>query len=131
MPPDSRTTTVEVPTNPFTGALMHFPQKVYWQGESRDPIWVPNTPFDARLEIEHMLTGRSAKYVMLRRSTEAGMPEKDQMRWPMFVADLIAAATTYGITRGGILHGRFMVRKRGQNYGVRQMADAQFVIGGL
>lgn len=77
--------------------------------------WRPNEPFHATLEIKHMLRGRSAKYPILG---PANAPD-DKRTFPMFVADLVDAACTGTIQAGGIISGRWMVSKRGANYGLR------------
>ena len=93
---------------PYTknGSLLH------WVPGSHD-IWYPNDPFHAALQISGMMSGYSAKYLILRT------PNSDDPRtFPMFVTDLADAVANIPLIEHGIMHGRWMVRKRGQNYGV-------------
>lgn len=93
---------------PYTknGSLLH------WVSSSHD-IWYPNDPFHAALQVFGMKSGYSAKYLMLRT------PNSDDPRtFPMFVTDLADAVASIPLIEHGIMQGRWMVRKRGQNYGV-------------
>lgn len=80
--------------------------------------WRVVEPFDATLTIAAMHSGRSAKY------TE--WTDTDGRRYPMFVADLIALLSDAVIVRGTV-SGTWIVRKRGENYGVRFLAPAPAV----
>jgi hypothetical protein len=93
---------------PYTknGSLSH------WVSSTHD-VWYPNEPFHAALRVFGMKSGYSAKYVMLQT------PNSDDLRtFPMFVTDLIDAVASLPLIENGIMQGRWIVRKRGQNYGV-------------
>lgn len=82
----------------------------------QEPDWRPNLPFHATLQLQETVTsGRSAKYLWLAPVAHGD----DHRRFPMFVTDLVAIATTIGVQPAGIISGRWMVAKRGQNYGLR------------
>jgi hypothetical protein len=93
---------------PYTrnGSLPH------WVNEHHN-VWYPNEPFHAALQITGTESGYSAKYVMLRTANS-----DDPRTFPMFVTDLVDAVANIPLIENGIMHGRWMVRKRGQNYGV-------------
>lgn len=79
-----------------------------WGGMTR---WLPNEPFTETLKLGNIHTGRSAKYVM--------WSAEDGRTFPMFVADLVGMVRdSVGLTQGS-LSARWMVAKRGQNYGIR------------
>jgi hypothetical protein len=114
---------VPAKTNPLTkapytknGSLLH------WVGSSHD-VWYANEPFRAALQISGMMSGYSAKYLILRA------PNSDDPRtFPMFVTDLVDAVSHIPLIEHGIMHGRWIVRKRGQNYGLAlapEVPDAQ------
>lgn len=92
---------------PYTGngSLLH------WVSSSHD-VWHPNEPFHASLEIYDMQSGYSAKYLMLRSR------DNHARTYPMFVTDLADAVRNIPVIRDGILTARWIVRKRGQNYGL-------------
>jgi hypothetical protein len=77
--------------------------------------WRPNEPFHASLQIKHMMSGRSAKYLILGPVNSP----LDVRTYPMFVSDLIDVAQRFGVRKGGIMSGRWMVSGRGANYGLR------------
>ena len=100
---------------PYTrnGSLLHYVDK------SHD-IWYPNEPFHAALKVDHMKSGYSAKYLVLRS------PNSDDPRtFPMFVVDLVDVVATLPEIRDGILVGRWKVRKRGANYGLALAPEEQ------
>lgn len=92
------------------GNLMHYAKQ--GDGWHSAHEWRPNTPFDADLTIESMRSGRSAKYLILTDS--------DGREFPMFVTDLIdALRTAEGVRDGRFGSRRWMVAKRGTNFGVK------------
>jgi len=86
-----------------------------WKLVCTEPEWRDNVPFHASLRIKHMMSGRSAKYLILGPVNSP----LDTRTYPMFVADLVDLAFRRGIDKGGIMSGRWMVSRRGQNYGLR------------
>ncbi len=86
-----------------------------WRAVHTGPDWRPNEPFHATLQVCDLRSGQSAKYVLLR---PVAMP-LDLRTYPMFIADLIDLLKTGHIMQGGIASERWMVAKRGQNYGLR------------
>lgn len=107
-----KSTVTEVPYD-HAGNLCHHDSDGYrWhEGERAGPQWRPNTPFEATLVIDSMRSGRSAKYVIL--------VDKDNHRYPMFITDLLDVLNSGdGITSGATGHKVWIVRKRGQNYGI-------------
>jgi hypothetical protein len=99
------TSVTEVPYD-ADGNLLHYASP--W---SR-PEMRPNVPFRAVLQITGMESGRSAKYVMLA--------DRDGHTYPMFVTDLLdlLARSGAGVKAGITGTEMWIVRKRGQNYGV-------------
>lgn len=77
-----------------------------WPGEE----WRDNEPFHATLLILEMYSGRSAKGVW--------WIDGDGNRYPMFVSDLVDTLKIANV-RNGEITGKWLVSKRGQNYGVR------------
>lgn len=71
--------------------------------------WRPNDPMELHLAIDTVRSGRSAKYLVW-----AG---DDGRSYPMFVSDLIDMMRKATVDHGTV-HGRFRVRKRGQNFGL-------------
>jgi hypothetical protein len=90
-----------------------------WKSVHLEPEWRDNVPFSATLQLDHVRSGRSAKYVILTAVNDL----LDTRIFPMFVTDLLDTAIAQGITVGGIMDGRWMVAKRGQNYGLRLAHD--------
>lgn len=89
------------------GSLLH------WVGYSHD-IWHPNDPFHATLQVVSMRSGYSAKYLILQSPNN----DSDRRTYPMFVADLVDVVAATPLIRNGIIQARWIVRKRGQNYGI-------------
>lgn len=109
---------------PFTpgGSLQHYTTCRQAHGVLVDPdnpwccrttVWLPNDPFHATLQISHMNRGRSAKYV-----TWMSPQADDDRTYPMFIADLLDLIQNADRIERGMLSARWMVRKRGQNYGL-------------
>lgn len=91
-----------------TGLTWHY-QRAEGEPIRTPPEWRDNAPFYAKLSMQEMQTGRSAKFIWW---------ESDEgLRYPMFVADLMELCKQGEVIRGVAL-GQWRVRKRGQNYGV-------------
>lgn len=93
------------------GVLMHYatyrPYPPYTAAEWRDP-----EVFEAELTLENVRSGMSAKYVM--------WTDARGCRWPMFIPELLELIKTGTVVRGVVL-GRWIPRKRGQNFGLRYL----------
>lgn len=85
--------------------LMHYPQA--WFGETIE--WRPNEPFSATIRFTDYGRGRSAAYFNWQ-------DENGQM-YPMFISDLADLLTKRSVVDGEAV-GLWIVRKRGQNYGL-------------
>lgn len=96
------TSVTEVPFD-VDGNLLHYADP--WM----KPVMRPNEPFKACLEVEGTVSGRSAKYLIWRAT--------DGRRFPMFVADCVDLMRRTDVTMG-VVEATWIVRKRGQNYGV-------------
>lgn len=86
-----------------------------WKAIHIGPEWRMNQPWRASLQLDTVQSGRSAKYVIWR---PVNLP-LDRRTFPMFVTDLLDVIKTGEIQPGGIVSARWMVAKRGQNYGLR------------
>ncbi len=106
----SKSSVTHAPFDP-SGNLMHWaPPRSDMYGERIE--WRPNVPFEADLTIAGMESGRSAKYVVLE--------DGDGHRYSMFVTDLLDALRTQdGVRDGRFGCRRWIVAKRGQNFGVK------------
>lgn len=106
---------------PFTpcGDLLHYAYAARDAARAAEPgirngiDWRRVEPFEARLTIDGMRTGRSAKYLEWL--------DPDGHRYPMFLKDLIEAIRGAVIQHGTVC-GEWIVRKRGENFGIR-LAD--------
>ncbi len=93
-----------------SGNLMHWAREGTGYGAAHE--WRPNVPFVADLTIAGMESGRSAKYVVL--------VDGDGRRYSMFVTDLLdVLRTPMGARDGRLGCRRWVVAKRGQNFGVK------------
>lgn len=122
-------TTTSVRRAPYTadGHLMHFPEDRYgpgscvdgsWvRGEQIAPIWQPIEPFHATLTVTGMSRGRSAAYFQW---TGGGRT------FPMFMVDMLSLILATEIDHGTV-SGRWIVCKRGQNYGIKLAATTDDV----
>lgn len=98
------------------GNLLHWAREGTGWGTAHE--WRPNVPFEADLTITGMESGRSAKYVTL--ADERGH------RYTMFVTDLLdALRTPEGARDGSFGSRRWIVAKRGQNFGVKVAAEVE------
>lgn len=113
---------------PYTesGSLMHFPESRMdyseavrldvghgWKVPPREvgPDWRPNVPFAATLRLVDTRRGRSAAYFIWYDETGA--------EFPMFITDMLALVQSGVAIAGGTVSTRWMVTKRGANYGIR------------
>jgi DNA-binding PadR family transcriptional regulator len=78
--------------------------------------WRENEPFQAELELDRSVSGRSAKYVIWH--------DPEGRQFPMFVVDLVEMIKDGATVSGGKILATWMARKRGQNYGVRYFGPA-------
>lgn len=92
---------------PFSqsGDLQHYARQSF-----DTTVWRDNIPFEATLTIDSMRSGYSAKYTIWK--------DEHGKSYPMFVADIVDLVKEAEIT-GGKVTAKWIVRKRGQNYGVR------------
>lgn len=93
------------------GNLMHYADtRATSYSSYRAAEWRPGEEFTALLNMDHSISGMSAKYFMWRAD--------DGHIYPMFAADLVDLAKS-----GHINHGKsyavWTPRKRGQNFGIR------------
>lgn len=117
---------IEVPYS-SDGSLMHFPESTWdyseavrveeghgWKVPPREvgAEWRRNDPFTATLWLVETRRGRSAAYFIWR----AG----DGREYPMFISDMLQLVKS-GVTirPGGAVSTRWVVTKRGSNYGIR------------
>lgn len=103
---------------PFTenGSLMHYARTDAWAGDYYTPFeWREPHEFPAVLTIDHMLSGRSAKYVVWKAA--------DGRTFPMFVADLVDMLKTV-TAREGVVSGVWYTGKRGANFGIKFVRNA-------
>lgn len=91
------------------GNLMHYADP--WHGGNYGhPIdWRPNEPMELWLTINHVRSGRSAKYTV--------WVAPNGTEYPMFISDLIEMLREVTMT-SGVIRAMFRVRKRGQNFGL-------------
>lgn len=121
----AKTKVVEAPYTE-NGSLMHFPESSYdftnavrmevgygWEVPPRtiDPDWRPNVPFAKTLRLTETRRGRSAAYFIWR--------DEDDREFPMFITDMLALVQSGVAIAGGTVTTRWMVTKRGANYGIR------------
>jgi hypothetical protein len=109
----ARTNTVTEAPYDARGNLIHFPAD-RWPDQPAQ--WRPNEPFTADLRVDTVQSGRSAKYLIWL--------DEDDRRFPMFVADAVDVMRFASVTGGRTGPRRWIVRKRGRNYGVA-LAPAQ------
>lgn len=90
------------------GSLLHYAETRY----GPQPEWRPNDPFTATLWLAETRRGRSAAYFIWRSG--------DGREYPMFISDMLLLVQS-GVTikPGGSVSTRWMVTKRGANYGIR------------
>ena len=93
---------------PFSrDSLMHYAQERF-SGTSVE--WRDNVPFEATLTIDRMTSGYSSKYTIWK--------DEQGNSYPMFVADIVDLVKEAPISNGTV-KGKWIVRKRGQNYGIK------------
>lgn len=123
---------IEVPYSK-NGSLMHFPESTWdyseavradegygWKVPPREvgPEWRRNDPFSATLWLAETRRGRSAAYFIWRSG--------DGREYPMFISDMLQLVQS-GVTikPGGAVSTRWMVTKRGANYGIRHAGNEE------
>lgn len=91
--------------------LMEYPET--W---SDNPIeWRSNDPFEATLELQSMERGRSAARFVWK-------DDKTNTYYPMFMSGMLDLAQNSNIF-GGLTQGKWIVVKRGSNYGIERYED--------
>lgn len=113
----AKSTVTEVPYDKY-GSLLHYPK-----GSFR---WRPNDVFHATLRIYETLSGRSAKYFIWTPPD----PQLDDLSnpfptFPMFAAEMVDLLQRSPVIRNGIVSARWIVRKRGANYGIALAPNEQ------
>lgn len=126
MPAKSKVTEAPYTEN---GDLMHFPENSYdysdavrletgygWEVPPRTvtPDWRPNVPFAKTLRLVETRRGRSAAYFIWH--------DEDGREFPMFISDMLGLVQSGVAIAGGTVTTRWMVTKRGANYGIRHAA---------
>lgn len=115
--PAKKITLLEAPFDRF-GSLLHWAEPRYsagrYGGMSETVTWRPNEPFHATLRLDSTRSGRSAKYVIWVSPNGS----VDPRTFPMFVTDLVDTIQHAKQIDHGIISARWIVRKRGQNYGL-------------
>jgi len=105
---------MKAPYNPFTASLMHYPERawdgVIGSGRTSEPTWVDVDPFMADLTFTGFQRGRSAAYAIWQK-------QYDVSTYPMFLTDLEALILSGKMSL--TVSGLWLVKKRGQNYGIR------------
>lgn len=75
----------------------------------------PNVAFTATLTLDSMRTGRSAKYLVWQ--------DAEGHHYPMFISDLTTMLPSVTV-RHGVVAGTWIVRKKGQNFGIALHTDS-------
>lgn len=91
------------------GNLMHYAETNRWGGWNGAAEWRANDPMELTITVDHVQSGRSAKYTVWTGANGT--------TYPMFISDLIEMLREVTMTEGQI-HAMFWVRKRGQNFGL-------------
>lgn len=89
---------------------MSYPSPV-WNGDRYgDPEWREATPFEATLTFRRFERGRSAAHAV--------WTDEEGHHFPMFLVDLAELIGSKLVQSGGKVHGVWVFRKRGQNFGI-------------
>lgn len=109
---------------------MHFPEDRMdysgstWDAETRTwsppprrvgPDWRPNVPVARVLRLDGTARGRSAAYFLWK--------DEQGRQFPMFITDMADVVRAGVATAGGLVNARWMVAKRGTNFGIRLATD--------
>ncbi len=116
-----RTTTVtQVPYDP-AGNLCHHASagNRYTLNKTDGPIWKPNEPFREVMTVNAMRSSASGKYVVLINA--------EGCTFPMFIIDLLELLARTTITKGVTEPLNWIVRKRGENYGIALAPDQETI----
>lgn len=120
----TKKTSVTVAPYDHRGNLMHYAETGIRRYRGVEPQpgqpgyveWRANEPFSGTLTLGGVTSGYSAKYVTWKAP--------DGRSFPMFIADLVEFIHRYsGDINQGTVHARWMVAKRGQNFGIRLAKD--------
>lgn len=107
--------TLQAPYDPRTGSLLHYPETRLKLGREEgeliwvEPGWRTNEPFYANLYLADMERGRSAAFFIWQ--------DNDGRDYPMFMSDMFDLLRTKTVDEGYV-EGIWLVKKRGQNYGI-------------
>lgn len=97
---------------PYNGnSLCHYPG---WYGQDEVTNWKPNEPFSKMLHLIEMCRGRSAAYFV--------WCDEDGNKFPMFMSDMYDVVQHADINSGRVF-ARWIVKKRGSNYGIGLAKD--------
>lgn len=91
------------------GNLLHWADQRRRSGWDAAHEWRPNEPMELTITVDHVQSGRSAKYTVWTGA--------NGLSYPMFIADLVDMLREVTMT-SGVIRAMFRVRKRGQNYGL-------------
>lgn len=86
------------------------------------PDMRPNDPWTGTLRLDDFYRGRSASRFIWYAD---GDPVDNRRTYPMFMVDMLYLLKADGVSRGGLVHGRWDVAKRGANFGIRLIAGEQ------
>lgn len=119
------TTTDPRKTAPYgpNGSLQSYPSDAYvprpdGSGYDRLPVdWRPIEPFVARLQVVGFERGRSAARLI--------WADEEGRTYPMFMHDIAATLGVISMLRGRTTPLRWVVVKRGANYGIKLADDEQ------
>lgn len=98
------------------GNVLHYPDN--WEMRQTGAGWeVWHQPFYAHMTLDGTISGRSAKYYILK-------DDKTGKHYPMFVSDLFKMINERTVTiEAGILHGWWTGSKKGSNYGIKTVKE--------
>lgn len=74
--------------------------------------WRPNNEFAARMTLDGAKRGQSGSAAVF-----VWRDDSDH-EWPMFLVDVANLMKQSGVVEGGVVEGRWVVVKRGTNYGL-------------
>jgi hypothetical protein len=114
------------PFDRTTGELLHYVR----DAADAQIDWRPNTPFEAELRLDGIHRGRSSVYTVWLDAAAAQAADANDAapgvpvpRYPMFMIDLMDLLRARGVRKGARVAGRWLVVKRGMNYGVQYLPD--------
>lgn len=97
-------------SNIAEGSLLEYARyEPDWPDRAID--WRPNDVFSGSMRLWKTERGRSAARFIWHA-------DGDMRTYPMFMSDMLELALVRGIDKGGLVHARWTVRKRGSNFGL-------------